>query len=354
MKNGLTVLMINIICVKLFLTFPRALVINSGTGAWLQMLICTAAAYLIFFAGMRIYRVCGSRDMIEVSREIGGNALAGAVGVVLFCALGINTGILMRAFPESIKMFLLPDAEIEQIVIIFAAAAVFGAYMGLNALVNLISIIIIPASAVIIIFLVSLFGECDLSNISPVLGKGIASILSGWSALSVFSDIILFTLIISEFESAEEAEKSGRRAIIYSGAVAVLITVVYTMMYPYPMSSEIIMPVYKMVRSVDVVGVFRRAESVLAFVWCIFTFISAGVYVYYMSLSLKKGFSLRDRKMLIIPSAVTAASAAVIDINIPDRFAGGEIPGACVFWLSFILFVLTAALYILKKRAVRK
>lgn len=353
-SKEMTILMVNIICVKLFLTFPRELVINSGTGAWLQMLLASAVVYLLFCISMKIYRVCGNRDIIDISREIGGKGLAGVVGIILFCILGANIGILMRVFPESIKMFLLPDTELEWIALIFAAAAAYGAFMGLKALSSMMSIIVLPAAAIILIFLVSLFGECHITNITPILGKGMSVIFSGWNAVSIFSDIILFNLLIPDFENTEEAEKSGKRAILYSGGIGLLITIVYTMIYPYPISSEILMPVYRMVRSVDVVGIFGRAESVLAFVWCILTFISASVYVYEMSISLKKGFDLEDNRMLVIPSAVIVSSAAAIDMSIVEVLKNEYSLGAGVFTAGFVLPILAAAAYMVKKKAVKK
>lgn len=353
-SREITVLMVNIICVKFFLTFPRLLVINSGTGAWLQMLLATVFVYFLFCISMKIYRACGNRDIIEVSREVGGKGLAGVVGVIVFCLLGANIGILMRVFPESIKMFLLPDAGLEGIALIFAAAAAYGAFMGLKALSSMMSIIVFPAAAIILIFLISLFGECHIVNISPVFGKGIGAVLSGWNAVSIFSDIILFNLLLPDFDNISEAEKSGKQAIIISGGIGFLITVVYTMMYPYPISSQILMPVYRMVRSVDVAGVFGRAESVLGFVWCILTFIQSGVYVYEMSISLKKGFDLENNKMLIIPSAVIVSSAAVIDMNIVEVLKNEWELGTAVYTAAFVLPVLTAAAYMIKNKAVKK
>lgn len=353
-SRELTILMVNIICVKFFLTFPRALVINSGTGAWLQMLAASCVVYFLFCISMKIYRVCGNRDIIEVSREIGGKSFAGAVGVIVFCLLGANIGILMRVFPESIKMFLLPDTGLETIALIFAAAAAYGAFMGLKALLGLMSIIVFPAAAIILIFLISLFGECHIANISPVFGKGIGAILSGWNAVSLFSDIILFNLLLPEFDNISEAEKSGKQAILFSGGIGLLITAVYTMTYPYPISSQILMPVYRMVRSVDAAGIFGRAESILGFVWCILTFISAGVYVYEMSISLKKGFDLENNKMLIIPSAVIVSSAVAIDMSIVDVLKNEWELGTAVYTAAFVLPVLTAAVYMIKHKAVRK
>ncbi len=351
MKNkGITILMINIICVKLFLTFPRTLVINSGSGAWLQMLLAAVLAYVIFCVSMRIYRICGLKDIIDVSRESGGKILAGIVGIILFCVLGANIGIMMRIFPESIKMFLLPDIELEYIALIFLAASAFGAYMGLDALVNLMSIIVFPAAAIMIIFFISLFGELDISNISPVLGNGIPAILKGWNALSIFSDIILFNLFLSEFSDFREAEKAGRRAIAYSGAIGLAITVIYTLIYPYPISGEILMPVYRLVRSVDVAGIFGRMESVLAFVWCILTFISSSAYVYEMAVVIKKSFSLENHKMLIIPSAVIISSVGLVDINIVDVLKNERILGAAVYICAVLLPVLAAVVYIIGGR----
>lgn len=342
--------MINTICVKLFLTFPRSLVINSGTGAWLQMIFAILWAYLIFSLSMRIYRVCGTKDIIDVSREAGGGFLAAVVGIILFCLLGINIGILMRVFPESIKMFLLPDTEFEWIVLIFVAASAFGAYMGFRAIANTTQALILPAIIIMIVFLVSLLGECRISNISPIFGMGIPTALKGWDAVSIFADIILLNLFLPHFDNFKEAEKSGKIAILVSGAIGLAITLIYTMTYPYPISSEILMPVYRLVRSVDVIGVFGKAESALAFMWCILTFISASAYIYEMAWVIKKAFSLEEHKTLIIPSAVIIGSGAMLDMNIVDVLKNERVLGAWAYIAAALLPALAAALYMIRRK----
>lgn len=345
-SKELTVLFVNILCVKLFLTFPRMLVINSGSGAWLEMIFISVIAYILFCISMKLYRKSGIEDIAEFGKSKTAKAVT---GVILFLILGINVCILMREYPEAIKEILLPEIELEWITLVFIVTVIFGAYMGLDALINLMSIIAVPTVLVMIVFLVSILGECNLSNISPIFGKGIPSILSGWKNISVFSDIILFYLLVPKFRDINEAEKSGKYSIILSGVIGLIITVVYTMIYPYPITEQSIFPVYRIVRSADIVGIFRQAESVLAFVWSILTFIVTGVYIYEMADVLKKGFSLEDRKMLIIPSGIIASSVAMSRMDITQVLEYEENMRFIGYTATFLSVIIISVIYMMRR-----
>jgi len=353
-QKELTTLMIDVICIKLLLTFPKGMVMQSGTGAWLQMIFVTVLSYIIFKISVMFYKKCGNKNIIELSGEIGGRVFKGIVSIAVFLVLCSNIWIVTSEIPESIKLFLLPDMPVGIMTALLIFTAAVGAYMGIWALCNFIAILAIPAIISVAVFVLSIMGEMDFCNISPVLGKGIGSIIGGWSGISVFCDIILINLFLPYYKDIDEAEKSGNKAIIISGCIGLIITVVYTLIYPYPLSEQIFMPMYRMARGVDIGGVFRQAESILAFIICITAFTAISAYSFAIGDVLKQGLELKSEKPLLLPSAVFAAAGMIFELNTMEILKSERFMAENVSIISFLLPAVISVIYILKKRSVKK
>ena len=61
----MTALLINVISLKMLLTFPRIFIINSANAAWIQALYNTLVVFLIFFATTKLYR--GNKNVIQLA-----------------------------------------------------------------------------------------------------------------------------------------------------------------------------------------------------------------------------------------------------------------------------------------------
>jgi spore germination protein KB len=349
--SEVTYLMVNAICIKMFFTFPRIMVINSGNASWLQGIYVSLIALAIFFITMKIYTKCERKTVLGLAEKIGGKWLKIIVGLALAAILMTNLAFTMRAFPESVKTILLPNTPMQFIMIFFSAAVALGAFKGIEAIARLHSIFLPIAGAILVIFLLLLLPYCDVNNLFPILGTGAYSIFGkGFHQISIFADIILLNILLPYCKSQSDAKKGGRKAVIVSGLIVFLITFIYMLVVNYPASKNFVMPVYQLARTIRVGEFFQRAEAFFEFIWSIGMFLYASFYVFIICVVFQKSFDLKYYRPLIIPVVLIMSEIAFIPSALVDEIEAMRIVSYLVYPVAYSLPIIMALFYYMKQK----
>lgn len=335
-KKELTSVMVNLISIKMLLTFPRSMVISSGNAAWMEGILATVLTLILFWITTSLYK---SKDnVITLAEHAGGKGLRIFIGVLLIIVLIANISSTMRAFPESVRTVLLPNSPIEFIILAFGISIAIGAYNGVESISRIHSIFLPIAGIVLIIFLILLFPHFKANNIFPVFGNGVSNIMfHGTGSISIFSDLIVLNLLLPFCKNRHEAVSSGFRSILISGFVVVIILLAYTFVYPYPTSTEFIMPVYQLTRIVKIGSFFERLEAFFEFVWSISMFLYASLYLYIICLVWQMTFNIRYYKPLIFPVVIIISTIAFIPSSVVDLLRFQDINVMIMTPLAFLL-----------------
>lgn len=335
-RKEMTTLLINVIATKMLLTFPRILIIDSGNSAWIQAIFNTLIVFLIFFITAKLYR--GKKNIIELAEMSGGKTLKIIVGMLVFIALMLNYTPIIRIFPETIKIVLLQDFNVEYITVVFIIAVAIGAYIGIESLAKINYIFMPIAGFVLLAFLLLLIPYYKLDNIMPVFGNGYKEIfVDGFNTVSLFSDILLLNIFLPHCENAAEAKKSGKKAIWISATIAVVILLAYCMIYPYPASKEFMIPVYQLARVIHLSSFFSRFEALFQFIWSILLLLYTGIYVYALCYVWQTTFGLKYYRPLILPVVIISGIISLIPGSLLDLVRIEKWENLIVYPIAFLL-----------------
>lgn len=317
-KKEMTSVLINLICVKMLLTFPKELTMTAGNAAWIQSIYITAITLILYIITYKIYPT--NKNILTIAQEKGKAPLRIIVGIIMSSFLLVNMALTMRVFPESIRIVLLQHTPMEFLMILFAVAVVIGAYNGIESL-SRISLLFLPIVGVIMLFfLILVFPYMKSTNIAPVLGLGPKAIfLKGIPWISAFNDILIMNYLMPLCESKEEAYRGGLKAIIISGTVMTLIQFCYALVYPYPVSSEFLMPMYQLTRIITIGDFLARFDAFFEFIWTIMMLLYSAIYIFVICNIWKDTFLLKYYKPLIMPVMVivivmTFFSSSIVDV----------------------------------------
>lgn len=300
-KEIMTIL-INVISVKLFFTFPKRIIVNAGNAAWIQIIYVSLISILIFYFTTLAYKKCGNLSIIGLSEKLGGRPLKAVVGFFVSIALFLNLASTMRSFPEMVKMVLLPNTPIEIILIIFAVVVGLAAFGGLESIARIHSIFVPIVLGILTVFFAFLLPHIKIYNIFPIFGKGTYNIfVKGIESIDFFDDILILNLLLPYVKNLDEAKRSGYRAIILSGVAALLVLLIYCLVYPYPSSQKFLVPVYQLTRLVGIGDFFQRFEAFFEFIWSFSVFLYSSLYVFVMCNVWKESFDLKYEKPIIFP-----------------------------------------------------
>lgn len=350
-QKGIFMILINALCVKLFLTFPRNIILNSGNAVWIQCIYVSVLAAVILWVTDLAYKGIEKYDVLDLSEKLCGKAGKIVVGLIVCCILTANISMSVRIFPESVRLYLLPTTPTEVILLFLAAAAAVGAYCGMQALARLHALFIPFAAVVMALFFICLLPQCHTENLFPIFGTGTYNIfLSGLNGLSLFSDVLLFNLMLPYCGDIKIGYSRAIRAAVYSGTAAVIIAVIYALIYPYPMSSKFIMPVYQLIRLVKIGDFFRRAEALFEFVWSIATIMYISVYVCIICMTFAKTFSLPYYKTLIVPAVTAVCAIALAPSSAADVIESDSMIKNIIYPIVFLLPIAVAVLTKIKSR----
>ena len=350
-QKKLTSLLVNAILVKMLFSFPRSVVVRSGSAAWIQVIYMSLIMLLIFFITTKIYEKAGMQDVVSLSGKIGGKGLRIAVGIILILVLGLNMAVNIRFFPESVNEILLPETPMEVILLLFAICIAFGAYMGIDSIARIHAIFLPVAALFFLFFLILLLPHLEVTNMYPILGTGTYNIFAGGlEEMRMFADIILLNVLLPFCKNRKEAMASGYRAIIISGIIGTLITGMYVMTFPYPASTVFITPLYMMSRLLRIGRYFQRLEAFFEFIWSIAMLLYASLYLFAICHIWKETFQLRYYRPVIFPMVTLIVMLSLVPATIVELYNTNFVSKWIIYPLAFVLPVAVGILYRVKAR----
>ncbi len=183
-------------------------------------------------------------------------------------------------------------------------SSVYGAYKGVEAIARTSSLVFIFIIAVAIILIVSLFGQVESKNYTPLLQDGVRPIADGVIfMISKNSCIPVMAILLSKTNATHRQIKKGMFfwSFFVYGFSALIIYVTVGVLGQYLTTQ--LFPVYT-VASVAQIGVLQRLDAVFLGVWTAGLFIKASLFIYIISLCIKRVWGDIQSKISIIISGL--------------------------------------------------
>jgi spore germination protein (amino acid permease) len=314
--EAVTVL-INMVCVKIFLNFPRKIEEDAGTAGWILTLYVAAITFLLFFVISKLYSRFEGKDLMDLGEHIGGTVGRTIVGLIVIAFLTYFTSVLLREFAENMKIISLAVSPISYVTLFFLAGMIVAAFFGLESIVRFhaIAVPIVASGFLLIIILVLPFAK--FSNLTPVFGSGINDIfIKGIPKVSLFAEFILIFLMIPFVKTGKNFKKVGYTALGFSTFFLVIGSIVYSAVYVYDVGVENFLPIYSLTRLINYGRFFQRIESLFVLIWAAgaLLYLSAGFY--FIAYTFMKTFKLQYYKPLILPFAVLIFTLSLLPQNL--------------------------------------
>lgn len=300
-----TALLSNLMCMQIFLTFPRLMAEDAATAAWIQTLYISILALIGFAVIARLYRSVEGMDIVDVGEYIGGSFGRIATGLVYISYSIFAEVLILRAFSENMKTIAVPRSPLSFISLFFVISVIVGAYQGIEAIVRMHALnvpIIITGLAII---LLADWRFYSVDNIIPLLGTGTREIfLNGAPRVSVFAGLSSILFFSPYFAGHKNFTRSGFSALLIAGLLFTLSSLCYGLMYPYPASIRNFLPIYEMAREIQFGRFIQRGEAIFVFIWATAGMLYLSASFFSILLMLRKAFKLEYYKPLVVPLVV--------------------------------------------------
>lgn len=309
-KNQVICMLINIICIKMIMTYPRVLVQYMGNATWINIIYVSLIVLLLYYLIGKVYKP-EYGTFVSAAEKIGGKIFKRITGVVIAAVFILNIAFEVRSYPETVKTVLLEETKMQIIIILYILASAVGAYLGIENNARIHSVFIPIAGVIMLGFFLLSMPYWKVNNVMPVLGNGAKSIfIKGTQNICMMSDVAVLNYLMPYIKTKRDIKYSGYISIIISAVFSVFIIGTYNLIYPYPVSSEFILPVYQISRIVKAGMFFQRWEAFFQFVWSIGMYLYTSLYISVITGIIAETFELKYSNILVFPIAVTVTSVA--------------------------------------------
>ncbi|NLC20219.1 MAG: endospore germination permease [Clostridiales bacterium] len=310
-------LLLNMICYKIILSFPRVVAEYGGTAGWLLTMFSSVIGILLFYVISGLYKQFAGNDILDIA-EIAFGIIGKIIVALFFLVLFLTfVPVFLREFAEDIKIISLTNTPISIITLIFCIGMVVGSYLGIETLVRIHALTVPFIAGAFVLILLLTTSRFDISNLAPWLGLGADVIIKeGISNLSMYSEFIVLLFIVPLFHKKSDFINVGRYSLMISGFFLVLSSLCYMLVFQYPASTEYFLPMYQMARIIRLGRFFTRIESAFIVIWAssAFLFLSCGLY--FITFLFQKAFNLNYYKPLIFPFTVMVFTLSMVPENL--------------------------------------
>lgn len=345
-------LLINLICTKIFLFYPRMTVEDAGTAGWIISIFSSVITFILFFIFMKLHTRFENKDIVDIAEHLGGKPLKIIIGMIIAGIALLLVIIVIREYSEDMKVISLPLSPLSFIMIFFIVGTVLGSMLGLEAIVRLNAIVVPVISVAYIVILLGVIPQMELNNIFPILGTGMRNILgNGLFRVSVFAELLAIFLLPPFLGDNKKVRGTGYIALGISSVFLLISSLAYILTFSYPSNLEPFNPIYQMARLINLGRFFQRIESMFVFIWAMAALLYITSLFYLAVYVIAKSSGLKYMRPLIMPLAVIVFSAAFLQ---PDLISTIEIKTNYIYKSVgigfFVIFALVMALAHLRGR----
>ena len=304
---------------RIFLTFPQYLIETAGPAAWLSSLAGLVFALFQVYLFYLLLKPHPDQSIVEITGEALGRYAGTAVNII-FCLYFVLVAVFFaRPFSEAMLISALPGTPISVVNTSFILAGLFGAYLGLEALARAARIAYPFMLGGIVVLLLGLSPQWDISGIYPILGTGpVKVILEAGLNSSLVSEVLIAGVIVQSFHGPGMFGRVVSRAMVMAFLYLAVLEMILVMTVTWNVAVEYTLPFYNISRLIFLSRFFQRIESIFVIIWGFIGMIKVALALYAAAVTLAGALRLPDHRPLLPALAMITFTASLLPPDFPS------------------------------------
>jgi spore germination protein (amino acid permease) len=348
-KREVVWLITNMIVTKISLNFARLMAERAGSAGWILSIYLLILAIIGFFFVSKLFERFPGKDIIDIGSEIAGPTGRIIIGVFMLGTLLFLDLLYLREFSEHMKVVALNNSPLS-FIMAFVAGTMVACFLGLESITRIHSIGI-PILAISFVLTGAMtIPFWDFSNALPILGLGPKKIfLDGVLNVSSYMELIFIFFIPPFLVSTKVFKSAGYLSLLIAGTALTLFSLSFSLLIPYPSSTEIFLPIYEVTRIIEFGKFIQRFEALFIIFWSLGGFFFLSVSIYFTIYTFSKMFKLPYTRPLILPFLLIIYNLAFLPVSLtstvytllPFFYSSSWV---VTFILPIVLLIITIAL----------
>ncbi|SHJ58199.1 GerAB/ArcD/ProY family transporter [Paramaledivibacter caminithermalis] len=284
------------------LSMPRALAENVGPDSLIVLVLGSVLFLIIALLIQRLVTKFPNKTIIEMSANVLFKPMGTIIGFGYFLHLLISTVLVVRAFGEITKNFLLLNTPIEVIIISFLITVVYSVRSGIESIARL-AVIILPMSIFPALFVMLVaIPDLDFTYFLPILKTPLPKIIK--TVPQIFFSFIGFEIILQLgffVKDRKNIKKAAIKSILFISSVYFVFTAITIARFGIAETKILTWPVVTLFKSVDVPGtLLENVEAVIMATWLLSIFMSVAVSYYVATFLLSRILKSKEHNYLAL------------------------------------------------------
>lgn len=315
-------LLINTLCSRIFLNYPRSMIETAGNAAWIEVLYAAALIFIFFAVISKLFSNFSGMDLIDIGEYAFGSFGRIFIGLSIIILFVYITPVILREYSEDMKIIALPTSPISFVMLFFLIPMIIGSYLGIEAIIRFHSLVVPIISIAYLIIMFGVIKYYDFGNFYPILGKGADKIfISGFFSVTVYGPILYLFLITPFIKTHKNFKKIGYISLGISSFYFLVSILVFIAVIPVSTGIELFIPVFQLARLVNYGMFLQRIESLFMLSWATSALMYLSAILFFLVYIFQKTFKLMYYKPLILPFAVIIFSLSILPSNLMTAIA---------------------------------
>ncbi|MFD3446754.1 endospore germination permease [Microbacteriaceae bacterium 4G12] len=297
---------------------PSLLMSWSKQDAWIAAIIGILVGAILILLYTSLAKRYPKQTFTQYTEIIAGKWPGKIISIFFFTYLLILSAYPVWGIVDFLKTYLLSDTSEIAICVIALSITVFAPYLGLKTIGRLAELLIIPFSLLLLILILTVLPNVDLTFLRPILEKGWGPVFAATFTYMgfPFTELIVFLFIFPFVTPSKKAAQSFLIGTCIGGAVLAIIIFLCIAVLGIELASVYTYPTYVLAQKINIGNFLQRIEGVLAIIWFISQLFQMSINFYATVLSFSQIISIKTPRTYLIPIVIIITILALT--MIPD------------------------------------
>lgn len=286
------------------LVTPAGLALVAREDAW----IGSFAGYLINLGMAALYigivKMFPGKSLFDIFGHTFGKWPGKLVTMLYLFYFLILAGTLLGNLGFFLTSEVLPDTPIDIVQILFLAACVMCAKMGIVVLARLGELMMPWILFFFLVLILALLPQVEWDYIAPVLEGGVGPILQAGLHSSMFQEVIVMLVFVPDLTEERKWKRAYIGGMSFGHLLLVTVVLFSVLILGIEQSANSTFPAFALAKTIHLGNFLQRVEGILIALWIMTFFLKTMLLIFSMLKGTQSLLGLRSSGYIVYPLAV--------------------------------------------------
>lgn len=283
------------------ISMPASLTKEVEQDAWIVSAIAGLISLVFLYIMYKVRIKYKNYSFVGMLRKVFGKFIGTIMVIPVSIYYIILTGLEIRIFAETMKIYLLNSTPLEFIMVPLLILSILLARTGIEPITRFFEAVL-PAVIITLIFtLIIPIPKSDFSNLRPFFAVPMVKYISGIKgAIFAYSSYEIILIIFPFLKNPEKSYRDVAIPLLILTALYSTIIIECIAKLGVKQTQSLIYPVLNLIKSSEVPGAFvERLEGIFISLWVIFVFTTTVTLIYSFSVVAGDIFKQKEKKHIV-------------------------------------------------------